>query len=578
MTMAEAVRNRLKIMLGLFAVLTGLILIRLVSLQFGDDVPYFETQYQLATGYLVKVTPPRGLIFDRSGELLATNDVKYAVGVSPDFVTDPEGMAKILSSLMGRSYEEMLDAATHKPDNDQKYVLIDRPVAADIGEKLIALQNDPNGPDLGGLIVEPMQTRVYPNGPLGAHVLGFVGLDNKGYYGIEEYYNSILAGHEVIGIKQVVPFDVALDPTPDQGSDLYLTLDREIQALTEDVLADAIDRYGAEGGEIIVMDPRTGRILAMAVNPSFNPNNYVNEPGAFKPNPAIGSQFEPGSTFKVLTMAGALQSGAVNPNTTYQDIGVIEVGGVRIYNWDGGAWGTQDMTGALQHSLNVGLAWIATQMGPKFFYDYMTAFGIGQSTNIDLSGEASGHLKKPGDPDWFESDLGTNAFGQGVATTPIQLITAISAIANGGAMMQPHFLERVSDGDTVHTTQPQVLGRPISADIAATLNEMLAVSVEREASDALVPGYRIAGKTGTAQIPTPGGYSETDFIQSFVGWGPVDDPQFIVLIKLDNSSASMWGSETAAPTFSELVKRLVVLMNIPPDDVRHQIVAQTSGQ
>jgi cell division protein FtsI/penicillin-binding protein 2 len=254
------------------------------------------------------------------------------------------------------------------------------------------------------------------------------------------------------------------------------------------------------------------------------------------------------------------------------------VGGVRIYNWNGGAWGTQDMTGALQHSLNVGLAWIATQMGPKSFYDYMTAFGIGQSTNIDLSGEAAGHLKRPGDPDWYESDLGTNAFGQGVATTPIQLITAVSAIANGGAMMQPHFLERVADGETVHTTQPQVLGRPISADIAATLNEMLAVSVEREASDAMVPGYRVAGKTGTAQIPTPGGYSDTDFIQSFVGWGPVDDPKFIVLIKLDNSSASMWGSETAAPTFSELVKRLVVLMNIPPDDVRHQIVAQTNGQ
>jgi cell division protein FtsI/penicillin-binding protein 2 len=578
MTMAEAVRNRLKIMLGVFAVLTGLIIIRLISLQFGDDVPYFETQYELSTGYLVTVTPPRGRIFDRSGELLATNDVKYAIGLSPDFVTDPEGLAKILSSLLGRSYEEMLSAATHDTSDGLKYVLIDRPVSADIGEKLLALTNDPNGPDMGGLIVEPMQTRVYPNGPLGSHVLGFVGLDNKGYYGIEEYYNSILAGHAVVGIKQVVPFDVALDPDPDNGSDLYLTVDREIQALTEDVLKSALERYGAEGGEIIVMEPKTGRILAMAVYPSFNPNNYTEEPNAFKPNPAIGSQYEPGSTFKILTMAGALQSGAVQPETTYQDQGVIEVGGVRIYNWNQGAWGTQDMTGALQHSLNVGMAWIATQMGPKNFYDYMTAFGIGQTTNIDLSGESAGRLKHPGDPDWFESDLGTNAFGQGVATTPIQLLTAISAVANGGAMMQPHFLERVVDGTAVHTTQPQVLGRPISADIANTLNEMLAVSVEREASEATVPGYRIAGKTGTAQIPTPGGYSGTDFIQSFVGWGPVDDPQFIVLVKLDKSSASMWGSETAAPTFAELVKRLVVLMNIPPDDVRHQLQAQIAGQ
>jgi cell division protein FtsI/penicillin-binding protein 2 len=277
-------------------------------------------------------------------------------------------------------------------------------------------------------------------------------------------------------------------------------------------------------------------------------------------------------------MAGALQSGAVTPETTYLDTGYIEVGGAGIRNWDGGAWGTQDMTGALEHSLNVVLAWVATRMGPKTFYDYMTAFGIGQPTNVDLSGEASGRLKKPGDPDWYESDLGTNAFGQGVATTPLQLITAVSAVANGGAMMQPHFLERVVDNGTVHTTQPQVLGRPISADTAATLSEMLAVSLEREASDAEVPGYRIAGKTGTDEIPTPYGYDPDKSIASFIGWGPVDDPKFIVLIKLDKPSASRWGSETAAPVFGEMVKRLVVLMNIPPDDVRHQLAAQTTGQ
>lgn len=578
MLMSEAVRARLRIMLGLFAVLSGLIVIRLVSLQFGSDVPYFEEQYITATGYLVKITPPRGKIYDRTGELLATNDVKYAIGLSPDFVTDAEGLAKILSSVLGKPYEEMFALTTTIPGPDNKYLLIERPAPAEIGEKLLALQHDPNGPDLGGLIVEPMQTRVYPNGPLGANVLGFVSLDNRGYYGIEEYYNDILAGHEVVGIKQVVPFDVALNPAPDHGADLYLTIDREIQALTEKTLADALRQYGAESGTIIVLEPNTGRILAMAANPSFDPNNYLADPSALKPNPAISDQYEPGSTFKVLTMAAALQAGTVTPETTYQDTGYIEVGGVGIRNWDGGAWGTQDMTGALQHSLNVGMAWISTQMGPKAFYDYMTAFGIGQLTNVDLGGEATGRLKKPGDPDWYESDLGTNAFGQGVATTPLQLIAAVSAIANKGALMQPHFLERVVDSDTVHTTQSQVLGRPISADVAATLNEMLAVSVEREASDALVPGYRLAGKTGTAEIPTPGGYDLDETIASFIGWGPVDDPRFIVLINLDKPTTSRWGSETAAPVFGVLVKRLVVLMNIPPDDVRHQLQAQAAGQ
>ncbi len=578
MNMSDAVRSRLKFMLGVFAVVTGLIIIRLVSLQFGSDVPYFENEYQLATGYLVTVTPPRGKIYDHTGELLATNDVKYAVGLSPDFVTDPEGLARILSSVLGKTYEEMSTLTATKPSSGSKYILVARPVSAEMGEKLLSLQRDPNGPDLSGLIVEPMQTRVYPNGALASNVLGFVGLDNKGYYGVEEFYNDILAGHSVVGIKQVVPFDVALNPTPDQGSDLYLTIDREIQLLTEQTLSDELKKYGAESGTIIVMEPKTGRVLAMAVNPSFDPNNYQSDPEALKPDAAVSDQYEPGSTFKVLTMAGALQSGAVTPETTYLDTGYIEVGGVGIRNWDGGAWGTQDMTGALEHSLNVGLAWVATRMGPKNFYDYMTAFGIGQPTNVDLSGEASGRLKKPGDPDWYESDLGTNAFGQGVATTPLQLITAVAAIANKGAMMQPHFLERVVDNGTVHTTQPQVLGRPISADTAATLSEMLAVSIEREASDSLVPGYRIAGKTGTAEIPVPGGYDATHSIASFVGWGPVDDPRFIVLIKLDKPKSSIWGSETAAPVFGEMVKRLVVLMNIPPDDVRHQLANQTAGQ
>ncbi|MBI5053796.1 MAG: penicillin-binding protein 2, partial [Chloroflexi bacterium] len=192
---------------------------------------------------------------------------------------------------------------------------------------------------------------------------------------------------------------------------------------------------------------------------------------------------------------------------------------------------------------------------------------MGQPTNIDLSGEATGRVKRPGDRDWYESDLGTNAFGQGVATTPIQLLVAASAVANQGAMMQPHLLEKVVDGNSVHSTRPQVLGRPISPDVANMLSNMLQTSVERETASVLVKGYKIAGKTGTAQIPIPGGYDKDKTIATFIGWGPVDDPQFIVLVKLDKPSTSIWGSETAAPTFGELAKRLVVLMKIPPDNV-----------
>jgi cell division protein FtsI/penicillin-binding protein 2 len=232
----------------------------------------------------------------------------------------------------------------------------------------------------------------------------------------------------------------------------------------------------------------------------------------------------------------------------------------------------------MQHSLNVCLASIATWMGPNNFYNYMQAFGIGHLTNVDLAAESPGRLKRPGASDWFDSDLGTNSFGQGVAVSPLQLITAASAIANGGTMMQPHILQRVQRGPNQHITQQQVLGRPIKPATAAVENEMLALSLERgEGSQALVDGYRIAGKTGTAQIPTPSGYDPEASIASFIGWGPVDDPQFIVLIKLDKPTASIWGSETAAPLFKQLVTRLVVLMQIPPDSVRHALQTGTAG-
>lgn len=575
--MTEAIRGRLRFMLGVFGVLTGLIVIRLVSLQFGSSVIFFEAQYQQATGYRIEITPPRGRILDRKGELLATNDVQYALGLSPDFITDNEDLARTLAAILTRPYDEMLALTdtTNRTQDSPKYILVQRPVSAEIGEKLQAMKNDPKGPNLGGLLIEPIQTRAYPGGKSAAQLLGFVGYDNKGYYGVEEFYNDLLAGHSVVGIKQVVPFDVALNPAPVHGADLYLTIDRDVQFVTEQVLANAIQKYGAESGAIIVMEPKTGRILAMANSPSFDPNNFLNEPDNLRNNPAIGAQFEPGSSFKVLTMAAALQSGTVTPQSTYVDTGYIEVGGVGISNWNQAAWGPQDMTGLLQHSLNVGSAWLSIKMGPKTFYDYMEAFGVGQPTNIDLGGEATGHLKRPGDSDWYESDLGTNSFGQGVALTPIQLITAVSAVANGGAMMQPHVLERVVDEDATHVTQPQVLGRPISTDTAIQLSVMLAASIESEASQALVPGYRLAGKTGTAEIPIPGGYDREKTIASFVGWGPIDDPKFIVLVKLDKPSASRWGADTAAPTFGDLAKRLVVLMEIPPDEVRRQLA---SGQ
>jgi cell division protein FtsI/penicillin-binding protein 2 len=269
-----------------------------------------------------------------------------------------------------------------------------------------------------------------------------------------------------------------------------------------------------------------------------------------------------------------LDAEAVELDTTFVDTGMFEIGGTYIYNWNMGAWGPQDMQGCMQHSLNVCLAWIASQTGPKDFYKYMDAFGIGHLTGVDMAGEVPGRLKIPGDADWYDADLGTNAFGQGVAATPLQMAVAISAIANDGKMMAPRIVRSIINQGYQSDTEPRLVGMPISAETADTLSQMLARSLEDEASDALVEGYRLAGKTGTAEIPTPYGYTSHVTNASFVGWGPVDDPRFLVYIWFEKPTSSIWGSEVAAPVFSQIVERLVGLMKIPPDDVRQALLRQ----
>jgi cell division protein FtsI/penicillin-binding protein 2 len=289
-------------------------------------------------------------------------------------------------------------------------------------------------------------------------------------------------------------------------------------------------------------------------------------------NRAVSKIYEPGSVFKVLTMAAALDNGSVKPDTPFLDTGAIEVGGTIINNWNSGAWGPQDMLGCMQHSLNVCLAWVATQLGTNDFYNYLQRFGIGHLTGVDLAGENPGRLKLPGDNDWYEADLGTNAFGQGVAVTPVQMVMAVSAVANEGKMVVPRIVLSILDQGHQYNTSTQIAGMPISKETAKTMTDMLATSLEVESSAALIEGYRVAGKTGTAEIPTPFGYTSSQTNASFVGWGPVDDPQFLVYVWLEKPTVSPWGSVVAAPVFKQVVERLVVLLNIQPDDVRQRMM------
>lgn len=550
---------------------------QMVRIQSSAQAMIFISQGDRYAGEFHMVYPERGEIYDRHGHLLAGNRTVYEVGVSLSEMGNPEAMARILSSYLGLTFEEVYDKLTNSPES-WEYIVVQDYVGAETVAALQALMqqlDETNDQRLSGLGFKPHFQRSYPETALASNVLGFVTRDGRGYFGIEEKYNDLLAGNPVQVWVPRDPNKAMEIPRVPNGTTLVLTLHRDLQASVESILDDALFEYGAENGTIIVMDPRNGEILAMAATPRMNLNDYGNYFSLYdngsQYNRSIGMAYEPGSVIKVLTMAAALDAGTVQPDTPFIDTGSIQVGGITIQNWNRDAWGQQNMVGCLQHSLNVCMAWISSQMGSQTFYGYMERFGLGHPTGIDLSGEAMGRLKVPGDADWYPVDLGTNAFGQGVSVTPLQMLMATTAIANEGRMVTPHVLySMVRDGHQ-YNVPSQYAGSPISAETARTLTEMLALSLEEESSQALLAGYRLAGKTGTAQIPTDFGYDALRTNVSFIGWGPVDDPQFMVYIWLQRPSASIWSSETTAPVFSQVAEQTVILLNIPPDIVRSQL-------
>lgn len=542
------------------------------------------------------VYPPRGTIYDRTGNILATNQIAYEVGIELKSVVDPESIAFAAATLLDDvDYSHAYSLASlekHKEEN--RYFVLASFVDKDVIDELEQLRQYYTNrrresrtltPSLSGLTWSPMMQRAYPENTLAANILGFYNYFSResaqGVFGIEEAYNRLLTGKPQKIFMPNDPYLVEALPDIDPGASLILTIDREIQFMLEETLTEAIEWAGAEGGTIVVADPKTGEILGMASTPFFDPNQYWTYqetfPGITTYNRAVGTAYEPGSVFKVITMAAALDSGVVDLETTYNDSsGVYWVANTwPIYNWDYGAWGLHDMTGCMQHSLNVCLAYIAHErLGEDLFYQYLQAFGFGRSTGIDLASEANYPLRLPENNQWSILDLSTNSFGQGIAVTPIQMITAISSIANDGMMMTPHVVRSVIDRGQQYNVNPQVINSPVSAETARTLTEMLTVTLEREASLALVEGYRIAGKTGTGEIPTELGYTSTLTNASFVGWGPSDDPQFVVYVWIEKPTISKWGSEVAAPVFRDVVEQLVVLMRIPPDSVRLQAMEQ----
>ncbi|HSO27585.1 MAG TPA: penicillin-binding protein 2, partial [Anaerolineales bacterium] len=442
-------------------------------------------------------------------------------------------------------------------------------------DEAYADSREKNPPSLRGLTFVPHLVRTYPERDLASNILGFVSQEGKGYFGVESQYNELLAGKTRTVWIPSDPNRVTELPEVPDGAGLVLTIDREVQHAMEGVLDRALITSGAESGTIVVLNPKTGEVLAMATTPRLNLNEYYRYGEIFTKdtpfNRAVSQAYEPGSVYKILTMAIAYELGVVNSETVFLDTGAFEYGGAVVINWNGGAWGPQDMQGCMQHSLNVCLAWVSTQIGVKDFYNYMSAFGIGRSSGIDLAGENYGRLKVPGDGDWYDADLVTNSFGQGVSATPLQMASAAAALANDGKLMTPRVVRSLVIDGYQHDFENQVVRQPIRAETARTITELLAHSLENESSDALVTGYRVAGKTGTAEIPSVHGYNSSQTNASFVGWGPADDPQFLVYVWLERPQSSMWGSVVAAPVFREAVEELVIYMNLPPDEIRSQL-------
>ncbi len=563
----DMLRQRLPLVIFGLLVASLFLLGRLMSFQLQLDptvLNYLESVRNSNYSQTLRLAAARGNIFDRDMQALAVNTLEYKIGISPNLVSDPRTVATQLAGLLNLNELETFERVS----TNLSWVLLAPRVSAEVGQQVAAL-------DILGVTIEPVARRSYPQGTLAAHIVGFVGGDLRGYYGVEGFYQADLAGREREEEISNIPFVVPEDQREDHGADIVLTIDRDIQFLAESELQRAITESGATKGTIIVMNPRNGEILGMANYPSFDPNAYFNvgNPNLLS-NPAISEQYEPGSVMKVLTIASALELGVVSPGDTYLDQGFLEAGGIKVENWDRQAHGVVDMTGILVQSLNVGAATVSLQVGPMAFYGKLRDFGIGRPTGIDLEGESTGIMYVPGDEDYSDSQLLTNSFGQGIATTSLQMLTAVSAIANNGLMMQPHVFKELIDGERRQESEPSTLGRPISEETAQIVTDMM-VAVVREGLDgnASVPGYTIAGKTGTAQIPSPVGYEPNASIASFIGFFPADDPQVSVLIKLDRPTG-YWGSEVAAPVFRRMAERLAILMKIPPDDIRQALQAE----
>lgn len=521
---------------------------------------------QAQYGGLIKLLPQRGEVKASDGFSIAANKVTYIVFANPKEIKDKVKIVSILSTNLDIETATVSSALSL----DRFWVPLKSKVDQTTKDKLSIL-------NLPGIGFAQEFTRFYPEASMAAHLIGFVGKnetgEDKGYFGLEGYYDRQLKGKVGIAIQTKDVFGRPILTRANEkskeadGRNLVLHIDRAIQFILENRLKEGIEKYEAFGGMAALMDPRTGSILAMASFPSFDPGNFQKYPEDYYKNPFISNTFEPGSTFKPLIMASALDSKVVKPDTKCPNCeGPITIGGYEIRTWNNKYNKDTTMIDVIKNSDNTGMVFVGQSLGLSKMLSYLRKFGIGELTGIDLQGEVSPNIKPS--QSWYPIDLATTSFGQGISVTPIELLTAISAIANKGVRMEPHVAAKIetADGETI-AIKPKVLDKPISEETAKVMTEMLVYAVDKgEAKWAKPKGYRIAGKTGTAQIPVAGHYDPRKTITSFVGFAPANDPKFSMLVVVDRPTTSIYGSETAAPIFFDIARDLLTYYNIPPSE------------
>jgi stage V sporulation protein D (sporulation-specific penicillin-binding protein) len=514
----------------------------------------------------------RGALLDRNGYPLAASEDAFDVLVEHRAWENPNKAIEAAQEL---------SAVTAVPPEQ----MVQEVSASEIFETSVArnlsFEQATAARDLGlrGVRLVKSSHRVYPEGNLAAQLLGFVGRDNVGLTGLESDLDSVLGGskgllrYERDGLGNQFALGDTQTTAAVPGANVVLTIDRYIQRLAELELKRTIDETKAGGGTIVVVQPKTGEVLAMASQPTFDVTKLDltdDSKIALYRNRAVTDMYEPGSVFKLITTAAGLDSGMVGPNTWWYDHGAITVSDWTIRNWDLSANGSMTVQQMLSRSLNTGAAWVAQQVGADRFYKYVDSFGFGKPTDVGLTGDSPGRVRTPtSDPDnWRPVDMATNSFGQGISVTPLQMVMAVAAIANDGMLMKPRLVKEVAYPGGTQPVPPEQAGQAISVESAQILQSMMGVVADGYADRYLdVKGYNVGGKTGTADLATPdSGYKKDAYISSFVGIAPLEDPVLAVLVKIDEPKGVPWGTVVAAPAFSRLVQQALAYLEVPPQD------------